>query len=248
MDPKVLKFFDKNELIPQNISYVVREDNKTFIHRLDGSILSTFLPVKSIQEALPQDAFWSITKGVVVNAAQVVAIDECDYSMSDGTIFHGRQRNAAEHHRNRQALEYRVAAPAKSGGTGQSVAERFSVLDHFPAAFFVLELTFNQEHHGVEFTLRYCNEKMLSLLNRSRETLMDQPINSILEDHDLRWFAAYSDVALNGGTKTVKNTYKPVDRIPIDFTVLCYQPMYGYCACALIEDFVFNTREIKNPL
>ena len=245
MDPKVVSFFDKNELTPQNILYVVREENKTFVRLLDGSILSTFLPVKSLQEALPENAFWSITKGVVVNAAQVAAIDECDYTMSDGMVFHGRQRNTAEHRRNRQALEYRVSAPAKGGGS--TLEERFAVLDGFPVAFFVLELTFNADHRGVEFILRYCNDKMLSLLNRSREDLMDQPINAILTDHDLRWFAAYSDVALNGGTRAVKNTYKPVYSMPIDFTVFCYQPMYGYCGCALVEDTVLKTREVLFP-
>lgn len=247
MDPKVLNFFQRHELTARNIIYILREGSKTSIRLLDGRLLTTFLPVKSLQEALPENAFWSITKGVLVNAAQVISIDECDYTMSDGTVFHGRQRNAAEHHRNRRALEYRVAVPAKGGAGSQNPEELFSVLNTFPVAFFVLELTFNADHRGVEFILRYCNEKMLSLLNRSPEELLHQPINTILDTHDLRWFAAYSDVALNGGSRVIRNIYKPTDRKPIDLTAFCYQPLYGYCGCALVEDEILQTRDVLLP-
>ena len=68
------EWFQKNDLCPENILYLYRNDRKTVIHRMDGEEVALYAPLHSVWSALPEDMFLNISKGIVVCRSQIVDI------------------------------------------------------------------------------------------------------------------------------------------------------------------------------
>ena len=68
------KWFQKNDLCPENILYLYRNDRKTVVHRMDGEEVALYAPLHSVLSALPEDMFLNISKGIVVCRSQIVAM------------------------------------------------------------------------------------------------------------------------------------------------------------------------------
>ena len=60
------EWFQKNDLCPENILYLYRNDRKTVVHRMDGEEVALYAPLHSVLSALPEDMFLNISKGIVV--------------------------------------------------------------------------------------------------------------------------------------------------------------------------------------
>lgn len=56
------KWFQKNDLCPENILYLYRNDRKTVVHRMDGEEVALYAPLHSVWSALPEDMFLNISK------------------------------------------------------------------------------------------------------------------------------------------------------------------------------------------
>ena len=70
------EWFQKNDLCPENILYLYRNDRKTVVHRMDGEEVALYAPLHSVLSALPEDMFLNISKGIVVCRSQIVRSEE----------------------------------------------------------------------------------------------------------------------------------------------------------------------------
>lgn len=99
------KWFQKNDLCPENILYLYRNDRKTVVHRMDGEEAALYAPLHSVLSVLPEDRFLNISKGIAVCRSQIVNIsNDGVYTMSDGRTFQGRKRGMRDHRRLRAEI------------------------------------------------------------------------------------------------------------------------------------------------
>lgn len=57
MSNTIINFLQKNQIEPENVIYVLREDGKTVLHLLDGSAVSTQIPLKTVLLAWEKKIF-----------------------------------------------------------------------------------------------------------------------------------------------------------------------------------------------
>lgn len=159
-------YFQKHGLCAENILYIYRKDRKTVIQRTDGEEFALFIPVHSVQSALPESEFLSISKGTVVCRSHIVDISKDGiYTMSDGRTFQGRKRGLSSHRRLRTEIGLAGTEPQPL-----SMLEKCTLLDDMPLAFCVIELVFNKDGRGVDFIFRYCSRRPQRHVHRQAET------------------------------------------------------------------------------
>ena len=232
MSNTIINFLQKNQIEPENVIYVLREDGKTVLHLLDGSAVSTQIPLKTVFTGLGEKDFLNIQKGVVVSAAQVTDISAVGvYTMSNGRKFQGRRRSSREHQENRRALNLDGFVPATEVQR-LTLLEKCSVFDNAPIAICLMELTFYENGTVKDLIFRYANKQMLEFEGRTASELIDHAITELFEKWNPRQAIAYADVALNG-THRVFLAESMSNGEKVAFS--CHQPEEGFCICAIIR-------------
>ena len=226
MDEKILRFFKKHNVHINDIKYLLRQENKTCIYVTDGRVIKTFITVKDLFKVLMPYDYICINKGTVVARNQIEYIDNCTYHMLDGVCLEGRKRGAASHKQLNKSLHQDLSQIAST-----NIRTRFSVLDKMPLAFCVIEMIFNENGTGIDFVFRYCNEEMLSLEQKSPEEMLDQSFYQVFPKGDKKLLAAYTDVAVNGGSYQLQTYSVQIQR---DLIIRCFQPVENFCACIVI--------------
>ena len=225
------KWLQKHELCAENILYLYRQDRKTIVHREDGEEFSSFAPMYTLLELLPEDEFLNITKGVAVNCSRIVNIDSNGvYTMSDGQTFQGRKRGLSTHRHLKQQMGLNALPDMPPQSKPMTFLEKCTLLDEMPLAYCIIELVFNEQGHGVDFIFRYCNAEMAVMEGVPVEEMLNRSFYEVFRNGDKKWLVAYADVALNG-TRRILHDYSP--EIGKYLTIYCYQPEPGFCACIL---------------
>ncbi len=230
MESRAKKFFEKNRIFPHNILYILREGRQTVVYLTDGREIHTYLPLKYMRELLSPREFFSITKGVVVSAAQINNIDGGVYTMNDGKEFKGRLRGVGEHNRNRLRIES-VGGPVPCAyssmlGTG------FSVFEKMPLKFYIFEHVRSDGNNNVDYVLRYCNKKVLSSLNADEDSIINRSLKDIYPRVDFRYYSVLSEVALNGECYCVRSINRFQNS---EATAYLFSPVVGFCACIVVS-------------
>ena len=60
MGVQAKRFLEKHNINSTNLLYITKNGRKSVMHLEDGSIVETFLPIKTIMEELPEDTFGCI--------------------------------------------------------------------------------------------------------------------------------------------------------------------------------------------
>ena len=176
------EWFQKNDLCPENILYLYRNDRKTVVHRMDGEEVALYAPLHSVLSALPEDMFLNISKGIVVCRSQIVDIsNDGIYTMSDGRSFQGRRRGLSDHRRLRAEIRRVDAQPRPMS---MSLLEKCSLLDDMPLAFCIIELVFNEDGRGVDFIFRYCNAEMATIEGVPVEEMLGRSFYEVFPNGD----------------------------------------------------------------
>lgn len=228
MSIQIEKFFRKNQIVPKEILYLVREDGKTVIYLTDGRSVQTFTPLKTVINGLQGVKILSINKGVAVNEQQVINVENGCYTMTDGRMFCGRVRTPGEHSRNRSIINRRQSDPQ----TTEPLINRFTIMDNFPLPFCIVELVFGREGHGIDFLFRYCNKAMEEFEQIDKGNLVNHTYYEVFPKGERKWLITFSDIALHGGSKVIED-FK-TGQGPV--RVFCFQTSEGFCACALVAD------------
>lgn len=226
MDEKILRFFTKHNIHINDIKYLLRQENKTCIYITDERVVKTFITVKDLFKVLMPYDYICINKGTVVARKQIEYIENCTYHMLDGTCLEGRKRGAANHKQLNKSLHQDFSKIVST-----NIRTRFSVLDNMPIAFCVIEMIFNENGTGIDFVFRYCNREMLSLEKKAPEEILDQSFYQAFPKGDKKLLAAYTDVAVNGGSYRLKTYSEHIHRKLI---IKCFQPVENFCACIVI--------------
>lgn len=93
MQETAARYFEKYHIQPANIRYIIREKNKTSIYLLDGRMLSTYITMKDILNALPGKGFLRVNKSYILPVAQIVSATGGVYTMTDGRTFTARRND-----------------------------------------------------------------------------------------------------------------------------------------------------------
>lgn len=237
MDEHIFRFFQRQQIVISELQYLIHKEKQTCIYTTDGREISTFIPLKDIFSALPENEFWNIQKGIVVAARYVLSIDDNGiYTMVDGTVFKGRQRSMEEHRQHRRNLD--LIQRESKHYLPLTLYEKCALMDNAPIAFCIIELVFAENQRGVDFIFRYCNKMMEDVEGLPVSEMIDRSFYEVFKNGDKKWIIPYADVALNGVQRELRD-YSP--EIGKDLIIHCFQPEPGFCACFLIVDKHNNT-------
>lgn len=229
MEEKISKFFEKNHINIEDIKYVLRDDKKTNIY-LNNKVVSTFIPMKNFTNELISYGFIDINKGILVSKKMIDHVDGFIYYLTDGTNYEGRKRTVGAHKHINEMIKIKGEVLS-----GIDIFNRFSVLDHMPAGFCVIELVFDKQGNGIDFIFRYCNKEMERVEGKDLQEMLNHSFYKVFPNADKKWLAVYSKVAITGESDSFVD-YSP--EIKKDLLFKCFQPMQGFCACLItpVED------------
>ncbi|MGN0097843.1 MAG: LytTR family transcriptional regulator DNA-binding domain-containing protein [Candidatus Methanomethylophilaceae archaeon] len=230
MDEELLMLFVENGVTERDITYIAREDGKTIIHLVDGRALETRRSITSLMSALTSDEYIRVNRSAMVSRRHISKISDNIYTMTDGTSFIGSEDESEEHDMNRMNL-MDERGPS-SNAVPWDFIDRFTVLDNMPLPFGVIEMQI-EDDGTVDFTVRYCNDKMAAFWDRERKDLVGLRFDDLFRKDESGWLTSFADVAMNGETRTIREHVKRVGRT---VAVHCYRPLRGYCACVIVDD------------
>ncbi len=130
-------------------------------------------------------------------------------------------------------MESGIKKAGKANPHPLSFLEKCSILDDMPVAYCVIELTFDEDGHGVDFIFRYCNKYMEVVEGIPVEDMLNRSFYEVFKNGDRKWLVSYADVALNGSKRTLSDYSPEIDK---NLTIYCYQPEPGFCACVLVSE------------
>ena len=70
----IARFFARYQIDPDDLLYLTREEQRTALHLINGSVVTTSIPQKEIRAWLDSKMFINICKGVTVRKDQIVDI------------------------------------------------------------------------------------------------------------------------------------------------------------------------------
>lgn len=230
------RYLKKHRIDPEHVLSVHREGRNTMLSLDSGEEVSTTLSMYEVSDFLPEDAFVSICRGILVRRDAILAIsDDGVYTTIDGKTFQGRKRYLSEHKKLRKELGLTVSSTQEKSlfskpAVPLSLLEKCSLLDDMPMAYCVIELVFDEGGHGIDFIFRYCNKYMEIVEGVPVEAMVNHSFYEVFQNGDRKWLVAYADVALNGVQRILHDYSPEIDKY---LTIYCYQPEPGYCACIL---------------
>ena len=210
------------------IMYLTRVDNKSVLFLSNGQRFDTFIPLKTIMEELDKNMFLSINKGICINRNYLLEIVGNTYTMTDGTRFEGRVRTVGEHHKNEEQLtQDRKALPSAL----DFLAQAEMMYDHLPIPLLIGEMVIDEQRHGINLVLRYCNPAMEKFENTTKEKVLGASFYELFHTADPRWMIIFGDVILNGGEKEYV-LYS--DRFKKKLRIHCFRPITNMGGCMIV--------------
>ena len=198
MNDKTTYFLGKHGIDPSDVMYIVISDHKTAIHMNDGKVRTTYIAMKDIVGALPEEMFVKINKSCVVSWKHITRVEKGRYFMTDGSVHSGRMRTPAEHSRNSAMVE---GLKSRIGLRIDPSSRRYDILEDMGVGFMVLELIYDAGGLNMNFFIRYCNRCGASMINHRREELIDQSLIDSCPMINKKIAFRFADVALNGVPK-----------------------------------------------
>ena len=226
------RFFKRNKIEIEKILYIYHHDRKTVVCHEPGREIFSSAPLQEVLAFLPEKDFISISRNAIVRRDKILNIGHDGvYTMLDGKTFQGRTRYLSTHRRLKKEMESGIKKAGKANPHPLSFLEKCSILDDMPVAYCVIELTFDEDGHGVDFIFRYCNKYMEVVEGIPVEDMLNRSFYEVFKNGDRKWLVSYADVALNGSKRTLSDYSPEIDK---NLTIYCYQPEPGFCACVLV--------------
>ena len=228
------RFFKRNKIEIEKILYIYHHDRKTVVCHEPGREIFSSAPLQEVLAFLPEKDFISISRNAIVRRDKILNIGHDGvYTMLDGKTFQGRTRYLSTHRRLKKEMESGIKKAGKANPHPLSFLEKCSILDDMPVAYCVIELTFDEDGHGVDFIFRYCNKYMEVVEGIPVEDMLNRSFYEVFKNGDRKWLVSYADVALNGSKRTLSDHSPEIDK---NLTIYCYQPEPGFCACVLVPE------------
>ena len=155
------KFFKRNKIETEKILYIYHRDRKTIVCQEPGREAFSSAPLQEILAFLPEEDFISISRNAIVRRDKILNISHDGiYTMIDGKTFQGRTRYLSTHRKLKKEMEQNVKNAKVENLLPLSFLDKCAILNNMPVAYCVIELTFDENGHGVDFIFRYCNKQM----------------------------------------------------------------------------------------
>lgn len=243
MEQKLNHFFTKNGINEYNIKYIIRENTKSCLFLIDGKTISTYLPAKTIAEALSPSHFLNINKGIFLNKRYIINIDKNTYTSIDNRRFYSRCRLTEE----QKQFNYQWKSKINNVGYSNDLLTNTAIFEHCPLGFCIIEIVFNEHGSGVDFLFRYCNKKMESIEELSIDEMVNHSFFDLFPNDGLKWVACYADSAINGTQKVIHEYSPSLDKY---LSVYCFQVKERFCGCIVFdsEEMVKDILSNINPV
>ena len=102
---KCSNLFKKSGIEPKDIVYIKRDGRNNALHLVDGRVVHTYIPAKTVAaETADSAVMLNVNKGVYLAENYIVNINNGIYTMSDGASFKGRVRTPGEHKLNAERI------------------------------------------------------------------------------------------------------------------------------------------------
>jgi len=232
MNEKLHRFFRRNNAAMIDLMYILRSGRKTVFHLVDGRTIENYMHLKDLIAVLPEEEFLRINKSIIVARRHILSVQNGIYTMADGRELEGRVRTPGAHNSVMHELE-ESHAPTDVALLPSDVQQRFSLLDHLPIPFCVVEVSINEDQSGMNLVFRYGNNAMFKHEHRCADEIIGRSFFELYPAHtNAKWIAVHTDVALNGTTHVIHDYDEDRD---MHFTFHCFQPAPGYSASVLIN-------------
>lgn len=215
--------YRKIQVPVEEITYLTIEGRKTKITRKDGSALCTNRSLRDVYGDLPEEAFVSVNRGIVVAKGYIKGEKDGVITMTDGTRFKRRIRTDRVREKPSSGAPAKELAPCPAETLDQW-------LGTMPMPLCVMELVYRSRGGGAEFVVRYCNRAM-EQLEQTRE-VRDRPLTALKGLGNPKWLTVFADVAINGTARTLEDLWEDGERY---LRLHCYQPRSGCCAVILTD-------------
>jgi len=232
MNEKLHRFFRRNNAAMIDLMYILRSGRKTAFHLVDGRVIENYMHLKDLVILLPEEDFCRINKSIIVARRHILSIQNNIYTMADGRELEGRIRTPGAHSTIMHELEQSHASQA-APLLSEEVRQRFSLLDHLPIPFCVVEVAINDDQSGMNLVFCYGNNAMFAHEKRIADEIIGHSFFELYPAHiNAKWIAIHTDVALNGTTHMIRDYDEERN---MHFTFHCFQPAPGYSASVLVN-------------
>lgn len=107
-----------------------------------------------------------------------------------------------------------------------------ALLDNMPAGFAIMQVLVDEDANPYDFIYKYANSVYAYLEDVSLDDLMERTWGRLFPDAGEKLLGAFANIALNGGSRVIEELDSSRKK---KTQIICYQPVYGYCACVVQE-------------
>ncbi len=107
-----------------------------------------------------------------------------------------------------------------------------ALLDNLPAGFAIMQVLLDEDGNPYDFVYKYANNVYAYLEDVSLNDLKERTWGHLFPDAGEKLLGAFANIALNGGSRIIEELDRSRKK---KIQTICYQPVYGFCACVVQE-------------
>lgn len=229
-------------ILVSDILYAQVADKLCTIFLTRGEPIRVFLTLNSLAGMLPAHDFIQISRSSLVSLRHMRNINKEYVILSDGSsLLYSQKKKSAIVSAFQKALSER-ARTTEALLWKLDFSTEYRCMDRCPIPFFVLEIVTSQVGGETKSIVRYANDAMASVAHTPLTRLINQTFTPapVYNAQELSNF--FTQVAYEG---VMKEWYEKHFATNTPLHVICYQPLYGFCACFILSSSLAAIREIE---
>lgn len=207
-----------------SVSQICADNKNITIYLKNGTLLSTYTPISTIEKMLPKEQFFRIRKNCIVAFNVVEKIGKSKFRLIDGEtlkISRNKKPEFSAAYDNYQLVNKDLLAMMQKVPVNMEDIEiRCSIFDLYPDPTALLKV----DKHGKDLRIVYANAAMEKMELKSREEMILGKTNIL--PMDTQWAEHYREAAFHGQREEALKFFPETGRT---MKISCYSPFYGYC-------------------
>ena len=215
------------------ILYVLMVGRNAEIHLVDRTVYETRMSLSELEKELG-DSFLEIHRGCIVAAMAIHSITDQVYLSNGEALLYTlrKKKKIIQQLEEKQRMLIQKIPREETPATAEEYRSHYSSFEALPFAFADIEMIFNEEHHAVDWILRYGNPALAALEKVPLDQLVDHSFGSLFSNMDSKWLRAYERATLYRETIEILD-YSP--EIDTYLKVICFPTFPGHCGCILFD-------------
>ncbi len=227
----ILSDYTQEDFPYSQIYYLVTRDKITTIYLSQGRQITTYMPLQSLEDQLPDSFFLKVSRSTIVAFSMIKKITQDTVVLSNGEVLDISKRRYREvsqayqnYIKNFKAKKLASILPKNY----EDYLKYYRGFDLVPFPAFALEV-FLQEDGQDDYVLRYANTSFAKLL---KVTDLEEIINHSYKDCPLKiqphCLSMIKQTSQDGKSRSILITDSNNQSRHV---IHCFQSFYGLCAC-----------------